>query len=136
MLIQPKLFAPEKGDSAYWQDFNWDLAARAGMERVGLPYSGEYGFVKTKMYWPVNHMVSTKDKSVQCSECHTRDDEGRLAKLTGFYLPGRDRNFTLDYIGGLLFLISLLGVILHGAVRAFIAIKKNKYEVQIINNEE
>lgn len=135
-LIQPKLFAPEKGDSAYWQDFDWNLAAEAGMKRIGQPYSGEYGFVKTKMYWPVNHMVSTKENSVQCNECHTREDDGRLAKLTGFYLPGRDRNISLDFIGGMLFIISLLGVLIHGAVRAFVAIKKNKYDVQVINSEE
>ena len=40
MLIQPKLYAESKGDSAFWMDFDWDKAARAGMEHVGLQYSG------------------------------------------------------------------------------------------------
>jgi len=99
MLIQPLLYGPEKGDSAFWEDFKWQEAATAGMQRVGLPYSGEYGFVQTEMYWPLNHMVSPKEKAVSCAECHMRGDEGRLAKLTGFYMPGRDHNKYLDFFG-------------------------------------
>ncbi len=135
-LIQPKLYAQAKGDSAYWKDFDWDLAAKVGMERVGLPYSGEYDFVKTKMYWPINHMVSTKDKSVQCAECHTRSKDGRLAALNGFYLPGRDRSILLDFIGKWDLIFVLIGIMIHGAVRTFIVLRKRKYSVQIINNEK
>jgi octaheme c-type cytochrome (tetrathionate reductase family) len=123
MLIQPKLFAAAEGDSAYWKDFDWDLAAEAGMKRVGLPYSGEYGFVETEMYWPVNHMVSPKENSVACAECHTRDG-GRLASLSGFYLPGRDRNEALDLAGSLLLYVLSIGVILHGAVRVISSIRR------------
>ena len=82
-LIQPKLFSLNKGDSAYWKDFDWNTASAAGMKRVGLPFSGHYDFVETVMYWPINHMVSPKDQSVGCAECHTRRG-GRLEKLTGF----------------------------------------------------
>ena len=134
-LIQPKLFAEEVGDSAYWKDFDWNLAAEAGMKRVGLPYSGEYDFVKTKMYWPINHMVATKENSVQCAECHTQNEDGRLADLTGFYLPGRDKSEILDFIGGLDILLVLIGVLIHAAIRVFIVLRKRKYSVQIINNE-
>ena len=116
MLIQPKLFAPNKGENAFWQDFDWNSAAQAGMEISGLPYSGEYGFVETVMYWPVNHMVSPKDQSVGCEDCHTRND-GRLAKLTGFYMPGRDRSELLDSIGNLILVVSVFGIFGHGIVR-------------------
>ncbi len=116
VLIQPKLYGTQKGDSAYWEDFNWGTAAAAGMKRIGLPFSGKYGFVNTVMYWPVNHMVAPKEDALQCAACHTRDN-GRLAKLTGFYLPGRDHNAILDKLGGALLVIALLGVLIHAAAR-------------------
>jgi octaheme c-type cytochrome (tetrathionate reductase family) len=111
-LIQPKLWAPEKGEGAFWVDFDWDEAARKGMEYIGLDYSGEYGFVETEMYWPLNHMVSPKEASLSCKDCHTRND-GRLENLAGFYLPGRDRILGLDLIGLLLIILSFIGVGVH-----------------------
>jgi len=132
ILIQPKLFAENKGDSAYWKDFDWQTANAAGMRIVGLPYSGEYGFVETEMYWPVNHMVAPKDQSVGCAECHTRNN-GRLASLSGFYLPGRDHNKYLDLFGTFLFLGSLAVVFLHGLIRVVLSIKRKKMEMQIID---
>ena len=124
-LIQPKLFSLNKGDSAYWMDFDWKLASAAGMARVGLPFSGEYGFVKTVMHWPINHMVSPKEQSVGCAECHTRHD-GRLASLSGFYLPGRDYNKTLDTSGFLLILACLGGVVVHASFRVISAKRRNE----------
>ncbi len=126
------LYAPEKGDSAFWMDFNWSEAAEAGMRRVGLPYSGEYGFIQTEMYWPLNHMVSPKTMSVGCAECHTREN-GRLAKLTGFYLPGRDHNKPLDASGIFLFFASLAGVLIHTAIRVITSIRRKKFEMKIID---
>jgi hypothetical protein len=116
ILIQPKLYSDAEGDSAFWMDFDWHTAAEAGMKRVGLPYSGEYGFIETEMYWPINHMVSPKEMTVGCAECHTRDN-GRLANLDGFYLPGRDRNKSLDASGILLFWASVFGVAVHSIIR-------------------
>lgn len=116
MLIQPKLFAPTEGDSAFWKDFDWNIAAAAGMQRAGLPYSGEYGFIETEMYWPVNHMVSPADQSLSCESCHTRND-GRLAGMNGFYLPGRDNHKLLDNIGSWMILLAIIGVVLHGSIR-------------------
>ena len=43
---------------------------------MGLPYSGEYGFAETWMYWPSTHMVQPKENALQCADCHS--DEGRL----------------------------------------------------------
>jgi len=134
-LIVPKLYAPEKGDSAYWEDFNWNTAAEAGMKRIGLPYSGQYGFIQTVMYWPINHMVAPKEKSVSCGECHTRDD-GRLAKLTGFYMPGRDRNETLDFLGKWLIILSVIGVFVHNSLRILAAYRQKKIESKVINYNE
>jgi len=117
-LIQPKLHAEMKGDSAYWKDFNWDEASIAGMKYLDLPYSGKYGFVETEMYWPLNHMVSPKENTLSCKDCHTRDN-GRLAQLNEFYLPGRDKNMLLDVLGIGLVALALLGAILHGSLRIF-----------------
>jgi octaheme c-type cytochrome (tetrathionate reductase family) len=134
-LVQPKLYGEAEGDSAYWKDFKWKEAVEAGMKKSGLPVSGQYGFVETEMYWPVNHMVSTKEKAVSCAECHTREN-GRLAKLTDFYLPGRDRNKTLDRFGTVMFVLAVLAVFGHALMRILASIMKNKYEKQIINYDE
>lgn len=115
-LIQPKLWSPTPGDSAYWTDFDWGKAAKAGMDYVGLPYSGNYGFIETEMYWPLNHMVSPKEKSLSCKDCHSREN-GRLANLNDFYLPGRDYNKFLDISGVSMIVFMFLFVFAHGAMR-------------------
>ena len=117
-LIQPKLHAEVKGDSAYWKDFDWHTASKAGMDYLNLPYSGGYGFVETEMYWPLNHMVSPKEQTLSCKDCHTRND-GRLAQLNDFYLPGRDKNIFFDLFGIGLVALAALGAILHGSLRIF-----------------
>ncbi len=87
------------------------------MDDVGADYSGEYGFIETKMYWPLAHMVAPKEDSVSCDGCHSKD--GRLANLTDFYLPGRDSNYWLDLIGWLAVIGTFGGVLTHGLVRYF-----------------
>ncbi len=58
------------GEGGYWNEFNWDKAARLGSELHKLPYSGKYGFIKTQMYWPLSHMVSKKEDALKCESCH------------------------------------------------------------------
>ena len=137
ILIQPKLFAENIGDSAYWKDFDWQTASASGMKRVGLPFSGEYGFVETEMYWPVNHMVAPKEQAVSCAECHTRNN-GRLASLTGFYLPGRDFNRRLDNFGSILFFGAIAAVFLHAMLRILMSFryKDNSVEIQTEDYKE
>ncbi len=129
-LVQPKLYSPNKGDSAYWMDYDWPKAVAAGMKHAGIPVSGKYGFVKTEAYWPVNHMVAPKEQAVSCAECHTREN-GRLAKLGGFYMPGRDSNRWLDRLGLMLFLFSGIGVVVHGILR-FLSGKSKKMEPETL----
>ncbi|HOF55463.1 MAG TPA: tetrathionate reductase family octaheme c-type cytochrome [Prolixibacteraceae bacterium] len=130
-LIQPKLFSLNKGDSAYWKDFNWNTAAAAGMARVGLPFSGQYDFVETIMYWPVNHMVAPKEKTVGCAECHTRSN-GRLENLAGFYLPGRDHNRPLDIFGIFIIVTCLGGVFVHALFRILATSRRKKSSIDTI----
>ncbi|HKL71165.1 MAG TPA: tetrathionate reductase family octaheme c-type cytochrome [Marinilabiliaceae bacterium] len=131
LMIQPKLWSAEKGDSAFWMDFNWHEASMAGMDIVGLPYSGEYSFIETEMYWPVNHMVAPKEQSLSCADCHTRTDS-RLATLNDFYLPGRDRHAGIDILGKLMIFGALLGVIIHAILRFALAVKNKEIESQDI----
>ncbi len=64
------------GDDGFWHTFDWNQAATIGMKAAGLPYSGEYDFVETRMYWRINHMVSAKDEALSCLDCH--GDKGRM----------------------------------------------------------
>jgi len=114
-LIIPHLFG--KDSMAYWKSYDWNKASIAGMKTAGLDYSGKYTFVKSDMYWPINHMVASRDNSLKCIDCHSRD--GRLANLAGFYMPGRDFSPTLDMIGVILIILSFIGVIIHGSLRYF-----------------
>jgi hypothetical protein len=69
------------------------------------------------MVLPLNHMVAPKEQAVGCAECHARTGS-RLAGLTDFYLPGRDRNPWVDGLGSLVLGLSLAGAGLHAVARA------------------
>ena len=75
-LITPKLFGSETDPVAYWVNYDWQKAAKAGMRISGLPYSGKYGFAPTIMFWRINHMVVPAAKALDCLDCH--GDNGRL----------------------------------------------------------
>lgn len=83
-----KLLIPPitSGEGGYWSKFDWKFAAAKGMETAGLPYSGQFDFMKTHMYWPINHMTSPAKKALTCQDCHTKD--GRL----DFKALGYDRD--------------------------------------------
>ena len=93
------------------------------MGKFNLPYSGEWGFVETYSYWPINHMVAPKEGALGCNECHAKT--GRLSNLDGFYMPGAGRNPWLEIIGLLLVLGTLAGVLGHAAIRGFATKRRN-----------
>lgn len=125
MLIQPKLVAEKEGEGGFWVDFNVATSVEEGMKAVGLPYSGQYGYAKTEMTWPINHMVAPKEEALSCSECHARQGS-RIANLTDFYLPGRDRSPWIDRIGTAVMALTLVGVISHGGARIISRRRKGK----------
>ncbi len=125
ILIQPKLYADKKGEGAFWKDFNWQTAATIGMKDAGLPFSGKISFIKTEMYWPVNHMVATKENTLNCNSCHQRENS-RLAGLNDFYLPGRDYSKIVEVGGVWMLILTLLGVLAHGAIRIALVVKSGK----------
>jgi octaheme c-type cytochrome (tetrathionate reductase family) len=113
-MVVPKLFG-KKEDGAYWGNWDWNTAIKAGMDYVGLPYSGEYGFVETEYAFPITHMVAPEENVLSCEACHSK--QSRLADLGGFYMPGRDANSALNWIGMLGVIGALIGVSLHGIGR-------------------
>lgn len=123
LIIQPNLYSDKIGEGAYWKDFNWNDAAAKGMKSIGLPYSGKYSFIKTEMYWPINHQVAPKEESLTCTNCHARENS-RLSALTDFYLPGRDYSSLIDVLGFLLIIASFAGVLFHGFLRVYFANKQ------------
>ncbi len=124
MLAIPKLFDPKLGEGAFWKDFDCLRALDVGMKEIGLPFSGNLSFIQTEMYWPVNHMVSAKENSVKCVECHTNNGS-RLAGLNDFYMPARDRNNAVEAAGYALLVLSFAGVLSHGVVRV-VSSRKNR----------
>jgi octaheme c-type cytochrome (tetrathionate reductase family) len=113
-MIIPKLFGP-KESGAYWANFDWVKASQAGMAVMAADFSGKVDFVETETYWPITHMVISKEKSLSCEECH--HEKGRLKNLAGFYVPSRDSSNLIDYAGIFLMILSFAGVLIHGLLR-------------------
>ncbi|MBI9075715.1 MAG: tetrathionate reductase family octaheme c-type cytochrome [Desulfatibacillum sp.] len=112
-FVVPHLFG--KDGAAYWKGYDWSKAIQAGMDYAELPYSGEYDFISTEYLYQTTHMVAPKEMALSCDACHA--PKGRLASLTGFYLPGRDASSFVDYLGWFIVLASLIGVLGHGLLR-------------------
>ncbi len=111
-------------EDALWGNYDFGKAIAAGMRKNGIPYSGEWGFIDTYSYWPINHMVAPKEEALACGECHSKN--GRLKQLGGFYMPGAGRTPLLDTLGLLAVLATLGGVFIHGILRAVTARRRNR----------
>ncbi|MFO8047602.1 MAG: cytochrome C, partial [Desulfosudaceae bacterium] len=115
-MLSPKLFG--KTQDAYWKSYDWEKSLEAGMAAHDLDFSGNFDFIETSYYFQITHMVAPAENSLECNQCHSR--QGRLAALSGFYMPGRDHNGLLDLIGWLVVFGSLAGVVGHGILRRFL----------------
>src|SRR5690606_28834140 len=116
-LIQSNVYGPE-GDSAFWTNYDWDKALKAGMAGSDVPYSGKFGFVETEMWWPTTHMVAPANEALQCDSCHAKD--GRLAKVADIYIPGREGFGMTDRVGLILLALALAGIALHVVLRVVV----------------
>ena len=76
ILLQPRTGGGGNGGGGFWETFDWLSALALGAQDTGLPFSGQYGFAETWMYWPTTHMVQPKENALQCDACHS--DNGRL----------------------------------------------------------
>lgn len=77
-FLVPHLFPRGPEDkTAYWKHFDWAKAFEAGMEEANLPYSGQYQWQETWMYWRMEHEVMPADLALSCAHCHpSLDQEG------------------------------------------------------------
>lgn len=121
-LVYMQLFGDT--EEAYWEGLDWQPAISSAMQAAGLDFSGEVAFAETRMAWPITHMVAPAEDALACEACHARD--GRLADLTGFYMPGRDRSATLDRWGGIALLATAGGVLLHASLRLVFAWRRRR----------
>jgi len=101
--------------TALWHNYDWQKAIGTGMNAAGLPYSGKFDFVETELTWPITHMVAPKQDALSCEQCHSKN--GRLKDIEGIYMPARDGSRWLDIVGWALALLTLIGVVVHGAIR-------------------
>jgi len=124
-LLNFHTYTPDKSDlDGFWGNFNWDRAIRNGMKASGRSYSGEFGFVKTVQYFPITHMVAPKGDALSCAQCHQpKVGPGRLDAIPDLYMPGRRANDWLDLVGWLAAAGTLFGVLVHGAIRIYVARK-------------
>jgi len=120
-LLLNNVYGPE-GDTALWTNFDWDKSLAAGMAETDVPFSGEYAFADTEMWWPTTHMVAPASEALDCQSCHAKD--GRLANLAGVYIPGRDGMGLTDRIGLLLLALALAGVLGHATIRVISASRR------------
>jgi len=67
ILAVPKLL------DDFWKNFNWSTAIDEGMKRAGVPYSGQYDFVETRMYSSIHHEVVPAKQALGCSDCHSAE---------------------------------------------------------------
>jgi octaheme c-type cytochrome (tetrathionate reductase family) len=66
-LIIPHLFGP----GGFWKELDWQKAFADGMAAAGLPYSGEFKWVETVMYWGLTHETMPAENALGCAQCHT-----------------------------------------------------------------
>lgn len=115
ILAVPHLFG--KDENAFWGAgrYDWNKAIAVGMQARDVTYSGSYGFVETEYAWPITHMVAPKDQALECESCHA--ENGRLATLGGFYMPGAGHHGWLGTVGWSLAGLTLLGTLVHALLR-------------------
>lgn len=103
---------------------DWKRSVTAGMKAVEIPFSGEVGFIRAVMNFPLTHMVAPKEQALQCRDCHRNG--GRMDGVEGIYMPGRKNNPWLHTIGKGFVLFTLTGISVHALMRIFMRSRKTK----------
>jgi len=72
------LISPLLGDNLkrIFEQQDWDILARKGMEEIRLPYSGSYGFTSTVSFRRLTHGTAKASEALDCLDCHGKT--GRL----------------------------------------------------------
>ncbi len=111
---------------SFWGNYDFGRAIEHGMKQFDIPYSGEFGFIDTYSYWPINHMVAPEEGALKCDSCHSK--EGRLKGIKGVYMPGSGEYKWMDIIGLLAIFATLAGVIGHGLLRFFMNKRRKAHD--------
>jgi octaheme c-type cytochrome (tetrathionate reductase family) len=69
-LVVPHLSGTAAGPNAFWGAYDWNAALQEGAAYDGFVYSGQYTFVNTISYLPVNHQIPPKEQAHLCESCH------------------------------------------------------------------
>jgi hypothetical protein len=64
VLLVPKLAG------GLWQHGDWHQALTEGAAALDLEYSGEHGWVRTRMYTGIHHEVVPSGQALGCADCH------------------------------------------------------------------
>jgi octaheme c-type cytochrome (tetrathionate reductase family) len=112
-LVYMHLWGDDK--DSFWGNYDFGRAIEHGMKQFDIPYSGEFGFIDTFSYWPINHMVAPEEKALDCDSCHVKG--GRLKGIQGVYMPGSGEYKWMDILGLLAIFGTLAAVISHGLLR-------------------
>jgi octaheme c-type cytochrome (tetrathionate reductase family) len=72
---------PDDADTAFWKNWDLELAVEGGLAAWGQEYSGEMGFIESEMYWPLTHMVAPAEQALECTACHAEDGRIDFASL-------------------------------------------------------
>ena len=92
-LVIPHTYGTDP--DSYAVGFNWERAVAAGMANRGAPFSGKVDFIKTEMYWRINHMVAPRAGTLKCEECHTKT--GNLSRGRMKNVPGLKKGPLFDF---------------------------------------
>ncbi|MBF0419770.1 MAG: tetrathionate reductase family octaheme c-type cytochrome [Magnetococcales bacterium] len=103
---------------------DWQRSVRVGMAEAGVPFSGEVGFVKAVMNFPLTHMVAPKELSLICKDCHRNG--GRMDGVEGIYMPGRKNNPLLHVIGRGFVVLTVSGTLMHATMRVILRRRRRK----------
>lgn len=120
-LVYSHLFGPGT-KTAFWGNYDWQKSITHAMAYMNEPYSGHYDFAKTEMFWPITHMVAPKEQAVDCQSCHAKN--GRMANISGIYLPGQEKSWGF-FIGLTLLILTIIGVLGHTLIRLFSTFKRS-----------
>lgn len=70
---------------------DWNDAARDGMAKLRLPFSGEAVFTSTLAYRRLNHGVAKADQALDCMDCHGRLNRVNWQQLGYAMDPWQDK---------------------------------------------
>ncbi|MBF0346166.1 MAG: tetrathionate reductase family octaheme c-type cytochrome [Magnetococcales bacterium] len=124
MVVNHLIRSSPDDNEAFEASSDWRRSVAAGMKAAGMPFSGEVGFIRASMSFPLTHMIAPKEQALKCKDCHRNG--GRMDGVEGIYMPGRKNNPLLHTIGSVLVILTLTGTLIHASMRIFMRSRNMK----------